>query len=101
VLQVKEVSILSNNDMASQRLKLIQKHLESELSPDSLKIVDESHLHVGHAGARDGKGHFKVVISTHQFKGRSLIERHKLVYGALASLMETDIHALSIETHIP
>ena len=87
--------------MASQRVELIQKRLETELSPDSLKIVDESHLHVGHAGARDGKGHFKVVISSHQFKGISLIERHKLVYGALASMMETDIHALSIETHVP
>ena len=87
--------------MASPRLKLIEEHLESALSPDSLKIVDESHLHIGHAGSRDGKGHFKVVISTPQFKGISIIERHKLVYGALARLMETDIHALSIETHIP
>ena len=87
--------------MTSQRVQLIQKHLESELSPDSLEIVDESHLHVGHTGSRDGKGHFKVVISANQFKGISLIDRHKLVYGALASLMETDIHALSIETHIP
>ena len=92
---------MTNNDTASQRLKLIQEHLETELSPDSLKIVDESHLHVGHAGSRDGKGHFKVVITTAQFKGISLIERHRLVYAALASLMETDIHALSIETHIP
>lgn len=101
MFEVKEVSILSNNDIASQRVELIQKRLETELSPDSLKIVDESHLHVGHAGSREGKGHFKIVISTHQFEGISLIERHKLVYGALASLMETDIHALSIETHIP
>ena len=87
--------------MTSQRLTLIRTHLETELCPDTLEIVDESHLHIGHAGSRDGKGHFKVVISAHKFKGISLIERHKLVYGALASLMETDIHALSIETHTP
>ena len=101
MFEVKEANILNNNNVASQRLELIQRHLESKLCPDSLKIVDESHLHIGHAGARDGKGHFKVAISASQFEGMSLIERHKLVYGAVASLMETDIHALSIETHIP
>ena len=92
---------MSTNEGPSQRLRLIQNQLEERLSPTALEVVDESHLHVGHAGARDGKGHFKVIISAHQFAGLSLIECHKLIYHALADLMETDIHALTIETQVP
>ncbi len=81
----------------TDRVEAIREKLQVALSPDQLDIIDESHLHAGHAGARDGKGHFNVSIISDQFAGKSLINRHKMVYEALADLMETDIHALSIK----
>ena len=77
----------------------IEAKLRSALQPTSLGIEDQSHLHAGHAGARDGKGHFRVTIVSDRFEGKSLIQRHRLVYDALGSLMQSDIHALIIEAH--
>ena len=85
----------------SDRVESIRGKLQAALTPDQLDIIDESHLHAGHAGARDGKGHFNVSIISDQFSGKSLINRHKMVYEALADLMETDIHALSIKAKTP
>ena len=85
----------------TDRVEAIREKLQVALSPDQLDIIDESHLHAGHAGARDGKGHFNVSIISDQFAGKSLINRHKMVYEALADLMETDIHALSIKAKTP
>ncbi len=82
----------------SNRVEKIRAALESALHPDSLAIIDNSHLHAGHAGARDGKGHFKVIIQAHDLQGKSLIKQHRLIYQALHELMQTDIHALEIET---
>lgn len=81
----------------SARVEQIRSQLEAAFSPNYLNITDDSHLHAGHAGARDGKGHFTVEIVTDQFAGQSLIKRHRMIYDALAALMETDIHALSIK----
>lgn len=67
------------------------------LSPTVLSIQDESHKHAGHAGAQDGRGHFKLLIVSEQFTGLSMLKRHQLVYQALAELLKTDIHALSIQ----
>ncbi|NRB71572.1 MAG: BolA family transcriptional regulator [Xanthomonadales bacterium] len=75
----------------------IERRLRDVFQPESLQVEDESHLHAGHAGARDGRGHFRVSIISEAFEGLSLIRRHRLVYEAMGSLMETDIHALSIE----
>ncbi len=75
----------------------IERRLRDALDPESLQVEDESHLHAGHAGARDGRGHFRVSIISEAFEGLTLIRRHRLVYEAMGSLMETDIHALSIE----
>jgi len=66
-------------------------------APTELEVIDESHKHKGHAGARDGRGHFKVKIVSARFAGRKPIERHRMVYEALDSMLKTDIHALSVE----
>ena len=83
------------------RIALIQQRLKDALEPSLLDIIDESHKHVGHAGAAGGRGHFAVTIVAEAFAGLSLLERHRLVYDAMGALMETDIHALSIQARTP
>ncbi|MSR14525.1 MAG: BolA family transcriptional regulator [Gammaproteobacteria bacterium] len=85
----------------STRLAAIREALESAFRPLSIEIVDESHLHRGHAGALSGRGHFRLRITAAAFDGRSPVARHRMVYGALEVLMETEIHALSIEALSP
>jgi len=87
--------------MTEDRTEQIRKALESALSPESLDIDDESHLHAGHAGARDGRGHFRVTIVAAEFTGMNQIQRHRRIYAALGNLMQTDIHALSIQAFTP
>ena len=82
---------------AEQRLLEIQRRLEEELSPESLQVEDEGHLHVGHEGAKSGLGHFRVLVVSDRFEGLSLIKRHRLIYQAMGDLMQTDIHALTID----
>ena len=82
------------------RIALIEQALAS-LSPDSLSIRDDSHKHAGHAGARDGRGHFSVSIVSSEFEGLSALKRHQLVYKALDGLLETDIHAVAIQAKTP
>lgn len=82
--------------MSSNRSATIEAVLRQNFSPAYLLVKDQSHLHAGHAGAQDGRGHFEVTIVADQFEGCSRIECHRLVYEALGTLMETDIHALSI-----
>ncbi len=84
-----------------QRPAAIRAALETALSPVSLEVVDESHKHAGHAGARDGRGHFAVVVVSEAFAGKLPLARHRLVYAALGDLMTTDIHALSIQASTP
>ena len=79
----------------SDRAALIEERLRTALAPVSLDIIDDSAAHAGHAGARDG-GHFTVRIVSAAFAGKTLIQRHRLIYAALADLMHRDIHALSI-----
>jgi len=79
------------------RITKMTSRLEAELSPSSMKIEDESHLHAGHAGAKSGKGHFKLTINSEKFKGMRPLQKHRLIYEALGDLMETDIHALTIQ----
>lgn len=80
-----------------QRIAEIRKRLEAALQPESLMIEDQGHLHVGHEGARDGRGHFRVMIVSEAFDGLSMVGRHRAIYAALGELMKTDIHALAIE----
>jgi BolA family transcriptional regulator, general stress-responsive regulator len=83
------------------RVEMIRAALSRKLSPQQLEIIDESHLHAGHAGARDGRGHFRVRVVSDAFNGLSKIKRHQLVYQAVGNLMETDIHALSVAALTP
>lgn len=83
--------------MSEQRVARIRALLEAALSPEHLEVIDESHLHVGHAGARDGRGHFRIRIGCSRFSGKPRLARHRMVYDALGDMMDTDIHALAIE----
>lgn len=83
------------------RIKEMERRLNDALEPTRLVITDDSHKHVGHAGARDGRGHFTVDIESEAFRDRSPVARHRLVYDALGDLMQTDIHALAIRASAP
>jgi BolA protein len=82
--------------MTAARVAMIRSRLEAAFRPQELEIVDDSHRHAGHAGARDGRGHFQVRIVAHDFTGKRTLERHRMVYAALGSLMQSDIHALGV-----
>jgi len=84
-----------------QRVAAIRAALEAALLPQSLEVQDDSHRHAGHAGAADGRGHFSVDIVSEAFAGLSPIARHRAVYAAVGSLMDTDIHALAIRARTP
>lgn len=84
-----------------ERLSRIETALREALAPETLRVEDESHLHVGHAGAQSGRGHFRVRISAEAFRGKGLLARHRAVYEALGDMMETDIHALAIHARAP
>ena len=66
------------------------------LEPTLIEIIDDSAKHAGHAGARDGGGHFRLRIIAACFSGLSIIARHRLVYDALGTMMQREVHALSI-----
>lgn len=83
--------------MTTSRAELIHERLTAALNPTHCEVIDESHKHAGHVGARDGRGHFKVRIVSDHFTGLSPLARHRLVYESLGELMKTDVHALSIE----
>ena len=84
-----------------QRVGAIRAALQAALAPLSLEIEDESHRHAGHAGAADGRGHFRVDVVSEAFAGLGPIARHRAIYAALGDLMTTDIHALSIRARTP
>ena len=86
--------------MTAERVAMIEKRLTEVFSPQSLNIVVESHKHAGHASA-GGAGHFAVEIIADAFAGKTLIQRHRLVYDALDDAMNTEIHALSIKASTP
>ena len=83
------------------RVETIRSRLAAALAPTALDVEDESHRHAGHAGARDGRGHFRVRIVSAAFEGQGAIARHRAVYAALGDLMQTDIHALAIDARTP
>jgi BolA protein len=80
----------------------IRSKLTAALHPSTLEIVDESHRHKGHAGARpNGESHFRVEIVSESFEGKTRLERQRMVYAALSEEMSHDIHALSLATRAP
>ena len=76
--------------------------LREAFSPESLDVVDESHLHEGHSGHRPGgETHFRVYIVSPAFEGKSRIERHRMINSALAAELAGSVHALAIKAHAP
>jgi BolA family transcriptional regulator, general stress-responsive regulator len=86
--------------MSESRVAQLRSAIERELTPLTLEIVDDSAAHAGHAGAREG-GHFRVTLVASAFSGRSQLERHRLVYAAVAPLLGQGVHALSIVARSP
>ena len=71
------------------------------LKPLSIEIIDDSHLHAGHVGARDGGGHYRLNIVSAQFVGKTTVARHRMIYSELADMMKQEIHALNISARVP
>ncbi len=79
----------------------IKRLLNEAFSPELLEIIDNSAAHAGHAGARSGGGHYHVTIVAEAFDGKSLVQRHQLIYKALGDMMKHEIHALGINALSP
>ncbi|HEX7964992.1 MAG TPA: BolA family protein [Gammaproteobacteria bacterium] len=79
----------------------IASRLRERFAPLELDVRDDSALHAGHAGARDGRGHFTVRVVSSAFAGHTRVQRHRMVYAAVGELMQSDVHALSISALTP
>lgn len=77
------------------------KSLLAQLQPLNLEIIDDSHLHAGHEGARSGGGHYTLQIVSEAFAGKNTLTRHRMIYSALGEMMKQDIHALNIKACTP
>lgn len=84
-----------------KRADLIRSRITEVLDPVQIEVADESHLHAGHAGDRGGESHFRALVVSARFDGRSRVERQRLVYAALGDLFPTAIHALALRTLTP
>ena len=81
--------------MSTASIEDIRARLQKAFAPTALEVIDEGHLHIGHAG--EGSGHFRVRIASAAFAGKTRVQQHRMVYDALAGLMGRGIHALAIE----
>jgi BolA family transcriptional regulator, general stress-responsive regulator len=80
----------------------ITEKLTKAFAPESLSVVDESHQHAGHAGAREGgETHYRVHIVSHAFRGKSRIDRHRMINTTLADELGGGVHALAIHASAP
>ncbi|ORX91847.1 bola-like protein [Basidiobolus meristosporus CBS 931.73] len=82
----------------------IQKKLTENLKPDSLEIINESHLHAHHEpmqGVTSRETHFRVKIVSSQFEGKNLMQRHRMIYGLLNDEFAQGLHALALKTKTP
>ncbi|WP_022950120.1 BolA family protein [Methylohalobius crimeensis] len=84
----------------SDRVQMIEERLRQTLSPTHMELMDASAAHAGHAQA-GGAGHFYLTIVSDAFAGKNLVQRHQMVYQALSDLMQSEIHALSIQAYTP
>lgn len=84
------------NSIALERVKKIRSLITNALHPIELIITDDQGNHIGHPGAKSGKGYFTVSVKSTAFKNKTQLECHRLIYNALGDMMQTDIHALSI-----
>jgi BolA family transcriptional regulator, general stress-responsive regulator len=85
----------------SLREDKIRQSLREGLDPQELLIKDQSQLHIGHEAAKDGKGHYDLLVVSEAFEGVNRVQRHRMVYDALRDLLESDIHALRISAYAP
>jgi len=86
--------------MSAQTIERMQASL-AVLQPVQMHIIDDSHKHAGHAGARSGGGHYQLAITSALFVGKSTLARHRMIYSALGDLMKQEIHALQITANTP
>ena len=87
---------------AMRTADIITEKLTSAFSPQSLNVVDESHLHAGHAGSREGgQTHYRVYIVSNAFEGKSRVDRHRMINMALAAELAGGVHALAIHAAAP
>ena len=87
---------------AMRTADIITEKLTSAFSPQSLNVVDESHLHAGHAGSREGgQTHYRVYIVSNAFEGKSRVDRHRMINAALAAELAGSVHALAIHATAP
>jgi BolA protein len=87
--------------MAEATVEVLRARLAATFAPQSLAVHDDSAAHAGHAGARSGGGHYRVIVVSERFAGLSRVARHRLVYDALQDLMQRDIHALAMTLLTP
>ena len=85
----------------SERERNILARLNETFAPLECRLIDESALHAGHAGAASGAGHFRLHLVSGRFEGQNRLSRHRLVYDCLSDMMHTDIHALAITALAP
>jgi BolA protein len=84
------------------RRDLIAERLTKVFAPASLEVIDESHQHVGHAGHREGgETHFRVYIVAEAFRGKSRLERHRMINQTLVTELQSGVHALAIHASAP
>ncbi|MGD7033405.1 BolA family protein [Methylotuvimicrobium buryatense] len=81
--------------------EVIRKLLNDSLKPEQIEIIDNSAAHAGHIGAQSGGGHYHVTIVSEAFEGKTLVQRHQLIYKALGDMMKQQIHALGINAMSP
>ena len=91
---------MSAGGTVDTRVERMTAVLRERLHPLKLEIRDDSAAHAGHVGG-GGKGHFRLLIVSEVFSGKTLVQRHRLVHDALASLLDSDIHALVLNTRAP
>ena len=94
-------TVQSSSAVTIERVRAIETKLTDAFAPVTLQVKDQSHLHAGHEGAKGGGGHFQVTIVSTAFEGLQSLQRHRMVFSALGSMMDTDIHALRITASTP
>jgi len=90
-------ALCRNGNSALNEIEVKLRERLAALAPAVLEVVDESRLHAGHGGAQGGGRHFRLRIVSAAFDGKTMLERHRLIYDALGELMHRDVHALSIK----
>jgi BolA protein len=84
-----------------KRIAVIKEKITAAINVVAIDVQDDSHLHVGHAGAKDGAGHFTVTVISNEFSGMSYLSRHRKIYQAVGEMIPNEIHALVIRPNTP